>query len=58
MLKALKEKELTIALKKSKMGGMFSSVVDETKVKLTQFGSHATIDKDVALGGAKFKIIL
>jgi hypothetical protein len=47
VLKGLKEREIELVLKKSKMGGLINSVVDQTKVKLLPCATNATFEKQI-----------
>lgn len=55
-MKGLKEREVEFALKKSKMGGLINSVVDQTKFKLIPCSTNATFEKIITLGGAKLTV--
>jgi hypothetical protein len=56
ILKSLKEKELNLVLKKSKMGGFIKSDIDTATVKMTPCGTNATFEKTISLGGAKLSV--
>jgi len=56
VLKGLKEREIELVLKKSKMGGLINSVVEQTKVKLLPCSTNATFEKQISLGDAKLTL--
>jgi hypothetical protein len=56
VLKNLKEGELSITLKKSKLGGMMSSDVETVKIKLLNLGTMCTLAREVSIQNQKFKI--
>ena len=56
VLKTLKEGELSITLRKSKLGGMIKTDIETIKFKLLPFGTMCTIAREVTIQSQKFKV--